>query len=310
MPTKKLFKRNKLKTKKNNKLGGMYPPQYMNGSMGMSMGMELPKTKPEPITCQPDKLKSGTKKQNAKMRFMCTQYCISKPTACGGFDELGEEIPMEEVCKTLNVCPVNNRLIDIPKNVLELIKEFEALLKNATGVYKTRGDPAEKAAKKARLAELKRELKTLRESYSSNINKDQTCIQVLGPEIKQAKAKYNTLEDACERGLGTQDYDELRTLTLCTSKHEKIINRFIEILNEIRENKLETGASGAFNRFASKLLAGEKKSLKKLKNLGTDKKSVKEKCAMALKGTDGKTSRQQRRERINARKKERERTGK
>ena len=297
MYNKKLFKRNKLKTKKKNKLGGMYPPQYMNGSMGM----ELPITEPEIQNCQPDKLESGTRKQNARMRFLCTQYCNSKPTACGGFDELGNEFPMEDVCKKLNVCFVDDRLIDIPKNVLKLVKEFQAILESATGAYKRRGDPNKNAEKKARLAELKAELKTLRETYTNEINKDNECSSILGQELKEAKEKYDTLEDACERGQGTQDYNELRKLAQCTSKYEKTINRFIEILNEIRDKKLATGVSGALGRFGEKIIAAEKKSIRKLKNLTTDKKSVKEKCAMALEGKQGKTSREQRRERIEAR---------
>ena len=36
------------------------------------------------------------------------------------------------------------------------------------------------------------------------------CQIVLGQELKEAKKNMIHLEDACERGQGTQDYNELR----------------------------------------------------------------------------------------------------
>ena len=75
--------RNKtIKKKKNVKIGGMAPVA------------NAPKGK-KPNKCDPAKLKTISHKKNAKMRLICNKYCSSKPTACGGYDEYGEVIPME-----------------------------------------------------------------------------------------------------------------------------------------------------------------------------------------------------------------------
>ena len=93
-------------------------------------------------------MEQENKMANLSMRFLCTQYCNSKPTACGGFDELGNEFPMEDVCKKLNVCFVDDRLIDIPKNVLKLVKEFQAILESAMECTKEEVTPIKMRQKK------------------------------------------------------------------------------------------------------------------------------------------------------------------
>ena len=138
--------------------------------------------------CVPEILETGTNKQKAQMRFKCTKYCSSKPAACGGFDEFGEEQEMEPVCKKLEVCHTTTRFIDIPKNINELINEMQKTLEELTGAYKSRETPeikAKKLEKKERYNKLLEELKKLEEEYQKTKVKHK-CYSSLGNKLKEA----------------------------------------------------------------------------------------------------------------------------
>ena len=90
------------------------------------------------------------------MKYLCTKHCSSKPTACGGVDEAGIAIQPEPVCMRLKVCPTKERLADVPKNVMTLVKEFQEFLNGFSGALKKKPKDNSKAEK---LKQLKKELK-------------------------------------------------------------------------------------------------------------------------------------------------------
>jgi len=257
---------------------------------GMVSGNNAPKSKP--TKCDPSKLKTISHKKNAKMRFICNQYCSSKPQACGGYDEYGEVIPMEKVCKEANVCPMTTRLIDIPKNVMNLVKEMQKLLEDMTGAYKKRETPeskAKKQAKKDRLTELNEQVKQLKEQYAARGAEGgdkSNCFKVLGERISEGLKKYEQLEGACERG-ELPDYD-METLVKCVDIYQDLLNKYSKIKNEISKSKLEPGIQGAFKRFGKKLISREEKAARRLAGLAKTgsfkRKPIKKACQKALKG--------------------------
>jgi Sec-independent protein translocase protein TatA len=243
--------------------------------------------------CFPEKINIGTNKQKAKMRFNCTRYCTSKPSACGGIDEFGEEQKMEDVCKKLNVCPNTTKFTDIPKNIKAFINEMQKTLNGITGVYKSRETPeskAKKQAKKTRLQELLEELKQLQEEFnkrSENGELEKKCYEILGKEIKKGFDKFEQLEDACERGEKPDFKVPMKDLVECVDLYKDLLNRYGEIKNEINESKLQPGIMGTLKRFGSKFVSRESKARRRISGTiktGFKRKSIKEQCKAALQG--------------------------
>ena len=272
--------RNKtIKKKKNVKIGGMAPVA------------NAPKGK-KPNKCDPAKLKTISHKKNAKMRLICNKYCSSKPTACGGYDEYGEVIPMESVCKEANVCPQTTRFIDIPRNIIKLVNEMKILLEQSTGAYKKRETPESKARKQAkrdRLKELNERIKVLKEQYKARGAEGgdkSNCFGLLGDKISDGLKKYEQLEGACERGEIADNYTDMESLVKCVDLYQDLINEYSKIKNEINDSKLESGIQGAFKRFGTKLLSREEKAKRKLAGLAVTgsfkRKSIRKKCQKAL----------------------------
>ena len=255
--------------------------------------LQLTNAASEADECVPEKLETGTNKQKATMRFNCSKYCMSKPAACGGFDEFGEEQKMDPVCKKLGVCHTTTRLTDIPKNIKMLIKEMQNTIDKITGAYKSRETPeskAEKEAKKNRLQELLEELKLLQEEFnkrSKNGKSEKKCYEILGKELKKGFKKFEQLEDACERG-GLPDFKEpMKDVVECADLYKDLLNRYGEIINEINESKLQPGITGALQRFGSKLVSKESKARRRISGTakaGFKRKSIKEQCQAALQG--------------------------
>lgn len=262
--------------------------------------LQLTNAASEADECVPEKLETGTNKQRATMRFKCTKYCISKPAACGGFDEFGEEQKMDPVCKKLGVCHATTRFIDIPNNIKELIKEMQKTLEELTGAYKSRETPeskAKKLEKKERYNKLLEELKKLENEYIKRSNtksskglgivtsKEFVCRQTLGNKLKDGFKKFEQLEGLCERGelpdFKTTERD-IRLVVECADFYKDLLNRYGEILNEINKSKLQPGITGALQRFGSKLVSRETKAIRKLLINKSRRKSIKQRCQKML----------------------------
>ena len=103
----------------------------MPGMMGPTQNLS------DPEKCEPEKLDEGNASQKRATRFYRTKYCSQNQMACGGKDETGNFVPPEEVCLRLSVCPKRESLADVPRTVINLVKNFERIIKKlTTGIKK------------------------------------------------------------------------------------------------------------------------------------------------------------------------------
>ena len=200
-----------------------------------------------PTTCEESKLEEGSRKERELMKFLCVKHCNSKETACGGTDEVGEIIAPEPVCLNLGVCPPRESLVDIPKSVMGLVKEFQELLENLTGKLKS-SKKVKDTAKAEKLKALKKEIRELKQKYKKH-EYYKECEEHLGPSMVSAKKNLLNLAKACKNKEQLKNLTEIQS---CAKGFADIISRYDEILDTIKKEGLEVNANGTIRRILSK----------------------------------------------------------
>lgn len=284
---KKSMKRSRMKSKKVNKQKQKKSRKVRRGGMMPGMMPGMPGMPPMnnsnsnlELSCEEGKLDQGSRHDRGLMKYLCTKHCSSKPTACGGVDEGGIAIQPEPVCMKLKVCPTKERLADVPKNVMALVKEFQEFLNGFSGALKKKPKDNSKAEK---LKQLKKELRELKKKYEDRVQGEDPneCARHLGPDLETAKKNLLNLIEACkDEKLGAlKELENIKEIRACEEQLSDIISRYDSILDTIKDEGLETGAPGAI-RSTLKKIAGKIKK-------GKPKPSIKEQLEQKCKQVEG-----------------------
>ena len=278
---KKSMKRSRMRTKKVNKQKQKKSRKVRRGGMMPGMPGMPPMNNSNSnleLSCEEGKLDQGSRHDRGLMKYLCTKHCSSKPTACGGVDEAGIAIQPEPVCMRLKVCPTKERLADVPKNVMALVKEFQEFLNGFSGALKKEAKPKDNS-KAEKLKQLKKELKELQKKYKDKVQGEDPnkCITHLGPDLVTAKKNLLNLIEACndEENGALKELENIKEIKACEAQLGDIISRYDSILDTIKDEGLETGGPGAI-RSTLKKIAGKIK-----KGKPSIKEQLEQKCEIS-----------------------------
>ena len=283
---KKSMKRSRMRSKKVNKQKQKKSRKVRRGGMmpGMMPGMPPMNNSNSnlELSCEEGKLDQGSRHDRGLMKYLCTKYCSSKPTACGGVDEGGIAIQPEPVCMKLKVCPTKERLADVPKNVMALVKEFQEFLNSFSDALKKEPEPKD-TSKAEKLKRLKKELKELQKKYKDKLSglvgaEDIGCSKHLGADLVSAKKTLLNFIDTCKDDKKSMDNSgnaKIRRVKMCASDFGDIISKYDSILETIKNEGLETGGPGLIRRTLKKIV-------KKIKSKPTIKDELKKHCRLTV----------------------------
>ena len=214
--------------------------------------------------CDPNKYMSADDKNKLKMKPACISYCEDKETACGGFDEDGEEIPIEPICKKLKVCYKTGSIWQIPKDVKRYSEMLMGLLKNLDpGAALSKFKPSKTPTDMAALNDKKLKLEQIKNKVDSLISGNEKCKSVL-KDLSTAKSFYKDYKQCIEN----PDPNENDPVLVCFAEIGELKGLIDEYMKLKQETiKMEPGASGTFKRFkalASKYKDKEKAEFKSL----------------------------------------------